>query len=320
MTAARSVTATFGTTGTAAQSVGIYRGGSWYFDRNDSAKWEGCNADKCTGFGGDATDILVVGDWNGDGKTKIGVYRAAVGMWYLDYNGNGAWDGCTTDRCFGFGISTDTPVVGDWNGDGKTKIGMYRASVGMWYLDYNGNGAWDPTTDQSGSFGGDPTDTPVVGDWNGDGKTKIGVYRKSTGTWHLDINGTGAWDPSCSTILCIAWGSDPADLPVVGDWTGDGKTKIGVYRSGSWYLDTSGNGAWNGCTTDKCMSFGGDPTDQPVVGDWTGDLKAKIGVYRASNGYWYLDKNGNGAWDGCTTDKCIQLGGYSADKPVVGRW
>ena len=320
MTAARSVTATFASASTAAQSVGIYRAGGWYFDKNGSGAWDGCATDECIGFGGDPTDVLIVGDWNGDGKTKIGVYRASTGTWYLDYNGNGAWDGCTTDRCFSFGIPTDTPVVGDWNGDGKTKIGVYRASTGTWYLDYNGNGISDSGVEQTISWGGDSTDKPVVGDWNGDGKTKIAVYRKSTGTWYLDTNGTGAWDPSCSTILCISWGNDPSDLPVVGDWTGDGKTKIGVYRAGSWYLDTSGNGAWNGCTTDKCMGFGGDPTDQPVIGDWNGDHKAKIGVYRASTGHWYLDTNGNGTWDGCTTDKCHQLGGYAADKPVVGRW
>jgi hypothetical protein len=321
MTAAKSVTGTFASASTSAQTVGIYRAGWWYFDKNGNGTWEGCSADKCIGFGGDSQDILVVGDWNGDGKTELGVYRASTGVWYLDYNGNGAWDGCTTDKCFSFGgDSTDKPVVGDWNGDGKTKIGVYRASTGYWYLDTNGQGTWDNTIDQPKNWGGDPTDKPVVGDWNGDGKTKIGVYRKSTGVWYLDTNGTGAWDTACSTNACISWGTDPSDLPVVGDWTGDGKTKIGVYRNGSWYLDTSGSGAWDGCTTDKCMSLGGDPTDQPVIGDWAGDGKTKIGVYRASTGYWYLDINGNGTWDGCATDKCIQLGGYSPDKPVVGRW
>jgi hypothetical protein len=35
-------------------------------------------------------------------------------MWFLDWNGNGQWDGCGVDACIGFGMATDVPVVGDW--------------------------------------------------------------------------------------------------------------------------------------------------------------------------------------------------------------
>ena len=33
------------------------------------------------------------------------------------------------------------PVVGDWNGDGKAKIGVYNSNYGDWELDYIGNGS-----------------------------------------------------------------------------------------------------------------------------------------------------------------------------------
>ncbi|NJM13803.1 MAG: hypothetical protein HC889_19875, partial [Synechococcaceae cyanobacterium SM1_2_3] len=36
--------------------------------------------------------------WDGGSKAGVGVFRA--GTWYLDYNGNGAWDGCGIDRCY----------------------------------------------------------------------------------------------------------------------------------------------------------------------------------------------------------------------------
>lgn len=49
-------------------------------------------------MGGDSANVPVVGDWNGDGKTKVGVYRPSEGTFYLDYNGNGTWEGCTTDK------------------------------------------------------------------------------------------------------------------------------------------------------------------------------------------------------------------------------
>jgi hypothetical protein len=36
------------------------------------------------------------------------------GTFYLDYNGNGAWDGCGIDSCLSMGLNGDTPVVEKW--------------------------------------------------------------------------------------------------------------------------------------------------------------------------------------------------------------
>ncbi|MEZ5583156.1 MAG: hypothetical protein R3F37_10695 [Candidatus Competibacteraceae bacterium] len=71
---------------------------------------------------------------------KIGVKRG--GSWFLDYNGNNLWDGCAVDVCvYDWDTPTDTPIVGDWNGDGIDEIGSKRG--GDWLLDYNGSGFWD---------------------------------------------------------------------------------------------------------------------------------------------------------------------------------
>ncbi len=112
-------------------------------------------------------------------ESKIGVFRN--GTWYLDYTGtyatSGTWAGCgapadpTKAACIAFGIGSDVPVVGDWNGDGRSKIGSYRN--GTWYLDYPGTGVWvgcgapgDPTKDACyvGALGA-PGDIPVVRAW-----------------------------------------------------------------------------------------------------------------------------------------------------------
>ncbi len=156
---------------------------------------------------------------------------------------------------------------------------------------------------------------------NGIGTTKIGVYRGSTGTWYLDLNGNTSWDgPGRDAVN--GWGGDASDIPVVGDWTGTGITKIGVYRvsTGTWYLDLNGNMGWDGPGVDAVIGWGGDASDIPVVGDWNGTGTTKIGVYRRATGTWYLDLNGNGAWDGCGTDRCIGWGGDPSDIPVIGVW
>ena len=63
-----------------------------------------------------------------------------------------------------FGAAGWTPIVGDWNGAGTTKIGIYKD--GMWYLDNDGsgNGVWD-TGDKNYGFGLTSGWTPVVGKW-----------------------------------------------------------------------------------------------------------------------------------------------------------
>jgi hypothetical protein len=97
------------------------------------------------------------------------------------------------------------------------------------------------------------------------------------------------------------------------------QTKIGVFRSGFWILDTNGNYRWDGTTgsnPDVVAGFG-MAGDKPVVGNWNhadseGD---KIGVFR--NGTWLIDNNGNFQWDGI--DKYANLG-QAGDIPLVGDW
>jgi hypothetical protein len=248
-------------TGTGTTKIGIFRNGQWFLDLNGNGQWDGCGVERCGSFGVPG-DIPVVGDWTGTGTTKVGVFRN--GQWFLDLNGNALWDGCGVERCGSFGLPGDIPVVGDWTGTGTTKVGVFRN--GQWFLDLNGNALWDGCgVERCGSFGL-PGDIPVVGDWTGTGTTKIGVFRPSAGWWFLDLNGNGQWD-GCGVDLCGSFGVPGADVPVVGDWTGTGTTKIGIFRNGQWFLDLNGNGQWDGCGVERCGSFG-VPGDIPVVGKW----------------------------------------------------
>ena len=55
------------------------------------------------------------------------------------------------------------------------------------------------------------------------------------------------------------------DLPVAGDWNGDGIRSIGVFRAGTWLLDMDGDGRHT--NRDAVIEFGADG-DLPVVGDF----------------------------------------------------
>jgi hypothetical protein len=151
---------------------------------------------------------------------------------------------------------------------GAQKIGTYNPDLSIWYLDYNGNGIWEPGTDKVSSWGA-PGYQPVIGNWDGsvDGKVKIGTYNPDLSIWYLDYNGNGIWE--LGTDKVYSWGA-PGYAPVTGDWNGDGKgKKIGTYNPdlSLWYLDYNGNGIWEP-GTDKVYRWGA-PGYAPVVGKWS---------------------------------------------------
>jgi hypothetical protein len=140
------------------------------------------------------------------------------------------------------GAPTEVAVSGDWNGDGRMKAGYYRN--GQWALDYDGDGKVDavnPGNDRFFQYTATAGDIPVVGDWNGDGKTSTGVFR--AGQWILDVDGDGAVDyKALGNDKVFQYTATPGDKPLVGDWNGDGRTKTGIARGNIIILDVNGDG------------------------------------------------------------------------------
>ena len=246
-----------------ASQVGTFRQGIWILDSDGSRSVDYSGNDAIFAFGGIPGDLPVFGDWNGDGITEIGIYRK--GVWYLDYNGNGRLDADLAGEdsvCRLGGMDGDIPVVGDWTGAGKSRIGIFRH--GVWLLDATGECVnRRGTVDQPvvRSFGGEEGDIPVVGDWEGNGRAHLGVFRKG-GRWILDSNGNGALDAGDRSFV---FGGILEDMPVVGDWNGDGRSDVGIYRGGVWILHGTGCG---GASSECAFPFGGLPGDRPVVGRW----------------------------------------------------
>jgi hypothetical protein len=245
-------------------TVGTGPNPGWYVDDITVAGTLSCS------YNPSAVDA--VADFDGDGKTDIGIYRPSGGSggaewWYLK---SGSAPG--TYGALGFGSSTDIPVPADFTGDGKADPAFFRPSNGQWYI----------VRSEDSSFYAFPFgtngDVPAPADYDGDGKADAAVYRPSNGTWYILRSGDGGVD-------FIQFGVS-SDRPIPADFDGDGKADIAVFRpSGA----TGGAEWWLYRSTQGIIGFGfGTSTDKPVIGDYTGDGKADIAFFRPSNGTWYV--------------------------------
>ncbi len=203
-------------------------------------------------------------DFDGDGKSDIGVFRPSEGVWCLQKSTTGF-------SALQFGLANDKLVPADYDGDGKTDIAVWRN--GIWYLQRSGAGFASIQFGQAG-------DIPQPADFDGDGRAELAVYRPSNGTWY-ELNLAN------NQFTAVQFGVSE-DKPVAADFDGDGKTDLAVYRpsNGVWYLLESTKGF-------AAVQFGVS-TDKPVIGDYDGDGKADEAVYRPANGTWYLLQSTNG--------------------------
>ncbi len=265
-------------------------------------------------------------------KDEIGVWRGSTRYFYVDTDDDGKYTNPAAERRGTFlssYVNGDAPVAGDWDNDGTDEIGVWRKSTRYFYLDKNGDGKYtNPATERLGPFlsATQANDRPIAGDWNGTGTDEIGVWRGSTRYFYLDKNNNGKYDGTYERLGPFLSTSDPSDRPVVGDWNGDGTDEIGVWRGATryFYLDTNGNGVYNGIATERLGPFlsGYVSGDAPVAGDWDRDGSDEVGVWRKSTRYFFLDTNGDGKYTNPATER---LGPFlssndSTDAPVAGNW
>lgn len=203
-------------------------------------------------------------DFDGDGKTDIGIFRPNVGEWWINRS--------STAQTFAlqFGQSTDRLAPVDFTGDDKADLAFFRPSSGQWFVLRS-----EDSTFFSFPFGANG-DVAVPADYDGDGKADPAVFRPSNQVWYISKSSGGT--------EFIGFGA-AGDKPVVADYDGDGKADIAIFRNGA-------NGAewWVRRSLDAsvfALQFG-IATDKPTPGDFTGDGKADIAFWRPSNGNWFV--------------------------------
>ncbi len=228
-------------------------------------------------------NIIACGDYNGDGRADIAVFRPSQNLWSVkdvtrayfggssdypasgDYDGNGTaevavfrpsqglWSLKDFTRIY-FGSSSDLPVPSDYNGDDFCDIGIFRESGGMWSI-----------RNLSRFYFGATNDWPLPGDWDGNGTAEAGLYRLSSGQWMI-------------RNLTRFYIGTSSDWPIPGDYKGDGTWSAGVFRpcSGMWAI------------RDITRIFFGNCFDHPVPADFDGGGTSDIGIFMDNTGLWSI--------------------------------
>ena len=193
-------------------------------------------------------------------------------------------------------FKADVPLSGDFDGDGKADLAVFRPDTADWSYQ-----ASSTSTTTNVNFGWPGLDVPMPGRYDGGARTEVAVYRPTTAQWFIS-GPTG--------VRTYTFGWPGLDIPEPADYDGDGKTDLAVYRptTAQWFVYRSSDAQV------KVTTFGWAGLDQPVPADYDGDGKADIAIYRPTTAQWF---------DYRTSDaqvKVTTFGWPGLDQPIPGKY
>ena len=246
---------------------------------------------------GDANrDFPAPGDYDGDGKGDLAIYRAGANAgnqstFYILRSSD------STAIIADYGLNGDQPICRDYDGDGRTDLAIFRVGVNagnqaFWWIRRTtapGSDTVIPFGTTGDVAGGTTGDTPIPGDYDGDGKFDLAVYRFGG---LFPNNSYIIRRSSDNAVTFQQFGNFDTDFILPGDYDGDGKYDLAIARTGAlatsplvWWILQSSTG------TTRTQTFGRS-SDFPAQGDYDGDGRTDLAIYRAGttatpqSNYW----------------------------------
>ena len=203
-------------------------------------------------WGLDSDDVYLTQDFDGDGKADPTVVRCFIPTmpiqilpeqtWYI-LESSTNYQSYRVEKYGKCAANLDRPIRGDFDGDGKADLAFYRKfdidakgetrPANRFYMKLSGR----RNTERRVTFDFVSDGRVLEGDFDGDGKTDIA---SATLEQVGEINYV-RWNwirSSDGQIVAKQFGSnnpdfDQRDLPVPGDYDGDGITDLAIYRTTS---------------------------------------------------------------------------------------
>ncbi len=231
----------------------------------------------------------LVGDFNGDGLSDIAWTKetsSSLQAWVALGRGNGTVATATYFNPGAGNFSGYKPLVGDFNGDGRSDIAWTRAySSGLRARVALGGGngtlaAAVPSSPKNGNFSDYKA---LVGDFNGDGLSDIVWTRANSSGLHAWVALGGGNGTLAAALPSRPRTRDSSGYQsLVGDFNGDGAadlvwTNNAEYNSNAYTALGKGNGRFGAAThstlrTSRCRYCSRNPSTGDFNGDGVSDI------------------------------------------------
>jgi hypothetical protein len=214
------VTFTRGTTGDV--YVALSNGSSFV---GNSVRWHASFA-----FG---SEIPAVGDFNGDGRDDIATFtRQNTADVFVALSNGSSFVGNGVRWHDVFAINWDIPMVGDFNGDGRDDIAAFTRGAAADVLVALSSGSAFGARTLWHSFFALGAETPLVGDFNGDGRDDIACFTKGSTADVFVATSNGSSFVGQGVVWHSAFGFT-TEVVGGGDFTGDGRDDLVSFTRGS---------------------------------------------------------------------------------------
>lgn len=247
---------------------------------------------------------LMTGDFNGDGRNDILVRDSTAGEWKVILNANNGFNMENRDYSWLKNWAVGDSYIaftGDFNGDGKSDLLVWNPDTGNWQIALSdgtrfiphrgrGDGCWLKNWAKGNAW------VPLVGDFDGDGKSDIVVWNWVSGDWQVALSDGEKFIP-CKDGKCSwlkPWARGENFIPYVGDFNGDGMDDLLAwnYKTGDWQVALSlGDGFTTEFGTSErrwLKNWAVGDKWVPLIGDFNNDGKDDILVLELSTGGWQL--------------------------------